>query len=320
MARFISKYSNEIQHMMYVAGETQDVSNETLTLVEQIVHEQIRHLLTTAGELAARRRKRVVSIEDIIFQIRHDATRLARIQTLLRWRAIRREAKKMNREADGDADADVDADMDEEDLPDDQLESPPTEEVTNKKTQTPAAILSWDVESFFSIIPPGGDTNESLLDKPSEVSLESLRWADEITKNMSKEEYDRWVVYRNASFTTRKPKRFRDWAGIGIIAKVKKKDDTLEIIGFIAAEMVKRLTDIALTIQAQDLAAYQRQNGQSAPALGTRRHGLFVPLTTERPPIDVGHVRRAFHETQKRPKRKRVRLNKIAGQRTLELI
>lgn len=35
--------------MMFVAGETQDVSAETLTLVEQIVHQQIQHLASCTG-------------------------------------------------------------------------------------------------------------------------------------------------------------------------------------------------------------------------------------------------------------------------------
>ncbi|UZP38258.1 hypothetical protein NXS19_006074 [Fusarium pseudograminearum] len=297
MTKFTSRYSNEIQHMVYVAGETQDVSAETLTLVEQIVHQQIHHLLSAASELAARRRKRVISIYDIIFQIRHDTARVARIQKLLRWRAIRREAKKSNKEADGDVD------IDEDDLSEDPLESPPNEEAATKKTETPATILPWDIESFSR-----------------DVSLKTLRWADEITKNMSKKEYDRWFTHRKASFTTRKPKRFREWAGIGVVFQVLKKDDTLEIIGFLAAEMVKRLTDIALTIQAQDLTAHRKQNGQSAAALGTRRYGMFVPIDTGRPPINIVHIRRAFDETQMKPKRKRVRLSRIPGKRTLELI
>uniref|UniRef100_A0A4E9DVL6 Uncharacterized protein n=1 Tax=Gibberella zeae TaxID=5518 RepID=A0A4E9DVL6_GIBZA len=284
MAKFTSRYSNEIQH------------------------------LSSASELAARRRKRVISIYDIIFQVRHDTTRVARIQKLLRWRAIRREAKKSNKEANGDVD------IDEDDLSDDPLESPPNEEAAAKKTETPTAILPWDIESFFSVIPPGGDTNESLLDDPSDVSLKTLRWADEITKNMSKKEYDRWFTHRKASFTTRKPKRFREWARIGVVFQVLKKDDTLEIIGFLAVEMVKRLTDIALTIQAQDLTAHRKRQGQSVAALGTRRYGMFVPIDTGRPPIDVVHIRRAFDETQMKPKRKRVRLSRIPGERTLELI
>ncbi|QPC59035.1 hypothetical protein HYE67_001266 [Fusarium culmorum] len=314
MAKFTSRYSNEIQHMMFVAGETQDVSAETLTLVEQIVHQQIQHLLSSASELAARRRKRVISIYDIIFQVRHDTARVARIQKLLRWRAIRREAKKSNKEANGDVD------IDEDDLSDDPLESPPNEEAVVKKTETPAAILPWDIESFFSVVPPGGDTNESLLDAPSDVSLKTLRWADEITKNMSKKEYDRWFTHRKASFITRKPKRFREWAGIGVVFQVLKKDDTLEIIGFLAAEMVKRLTDIALAIQAQHLTAHRKRKGQSAATLGTRRYGMFVPIDTGRSPIDIVHIRRAFDETQMKPKRKGVRLSRIPGKRTLELI
>lgn len=32
--------------MMYVAGETQDVSLETLTIIEQIVQDQVKHMVS----------------------------------------------------------------------------------------------------------------------------------------------------------------------------------------------------------------------------------------------------------------------------------
>lgn len=270
--------------------------------------------MSVASQLAARRRKRTISLNDIIFQVRHDTARVARIQTLLRWRAIRLEAKKRNK------DAQADADIDDEDLSEDLLESPTVEEAIPKKTEPAAAILPWDMESFFSVIPPGGDSNEKLLNESSKDSLERLRWADEITKNMTGEEYAKWADYRHASFTTRKARRFREWAGVGVIAEVVKKDDTVEIVGFLAAEMVKRLTDIALTIQAKDLTAQRLRVGQSTATVGQRKHGMFLSLDPERPPIDAGLIRGAFHETQMKPRRKRVRLNRRMGPQALELI
>ncbi|RGP77805.1 hypothetical protein FLONG3_4099 [Fusarium longipes] len=314
MARFTPRYNHEIQQMMYVAGETHDVSFEALTLIEQIVQGQVMHMLSAANELAARRRKKAISLNDIIFQVRHDTARVARIQRLVRWRAIRLEAKKRNKDTEGDAD------LDEDELSEDTAESTTAEEGAPEKTEPAAAVLPWDVESYFSVIPPGGEINETLLDQSNEDSLERLHWADEMTKNMTMEEYARWASYRNASFTTRKVKRFSEWAGVGVIAQVIKKDDTIEMIGFLAAETVKRLTDIALTIQARDLAVQKRRNGQLAMSIGQRRYGMFVPLDTERPPINVLHIREAFRETQMKPKRKRVKLNSVPGRSTLQLI
>jgi transcription initiation protein SPT3 len=180
-------------------------------------------------------------------------------------------------------------------------------------------LLPWDVDFFFAVQPPGGASNETLLNESSKDSLERLRWADEITKNMTAEEYAKYADYRHASFTSRKKERFRKWAGIGVIAEPKKKEDILEITGFLAAEMVKKLTDMALSIQDNELTAQRRKTDQSAP-LGERRYGLFVPLDPERPPVDVRHVRRAFQQTQMRPKRTRVQMNRVTNRKALELI
>ena len=271
--------------------------------------------LSTASDLAARAGRKTVSLNHIIFQVRHDEPRVQRIKTLLRWRAIRLEAKKRNQDTQDGVDID-----DADEISDELLEHPTVEEFAAKRTEPAASTLPWDVESYYSNIPPGGDTNEKLLNDPGEDSLQSLRWADEVTRAMTSEEYAIYSEYRHASFTTRKPKRFREWAGIGVVADIVKREDSLEILGFIAAEMVKRLTDIALTIQAQDLAAHRAQAGLPSAKSGHRECGLFVTKEPEREPIDVRHIRRAFRETQANPKKKRVQLSRVTGSRHLELI
>lgn len=271
--------------------------------------------ISTASDLAARAGKKTVSLNHIIFQARHDEPRVQRLKCLLQWRAIRLEAKKRNKDTQDDVEID-----DSDELSDDLLESPTVEEVAAKRTEPAAATLPWDVESYYSVIPPGGDTNEKLLNDPGQHSLQRLRWADEVTKAMTSEEYAMYSDYRHASFTTRKANRFREWAGIGIVADIVKKEDSLEILGFLAAEMVKRLTDIALTIQAQDLAAHRARVGLPSIKSGHRKYGLFVTEDPERKPIDAGHIRRAFRETQAKPKKKRVQLNRVPGPRHLELI
>ncbi|KAI6765543.1 hypothetical protein HG530_006613 [Fusarium avenaceum] len=284
MARFEPKYSAEIQQMMFCAGEKQDVSNETLALIEEIVRNQVVHLLTTANDLAARRGQRSFSINDIIFQIRHDRPRLARVQALIRWRAIRRAANKKSNDS-GEIDFD-----DAEDI-EDVLGSSIADCFSKKKrTETAAALLPWDVDFFFAVQPPGGASNETLLNESSKDSLERLRWADEITNNMTAEEYAKYADYRHASFTSRKKERFRKWAGIGVIAEPRKKEDILEITGFLAAEMVKKLTDMALSIQENELTAQRRRIDQAAP-LGERRplFHLALPLPATTPSLDILH-------------------------------
>ncbi|KAF5023567.1 hypothetical protein F66182_4380 [Fusarium sp. NRRL 66182] len=312
MGKFKPKYSSEIQQMMYVAGETRDISIETLTLVEEIIRDQVVLLLTTANELAARRGSRVFSINDIMFQVRHDSARIARLQTLLRWKAIRKKAR-VNDEKD-QAELDAAEDVAEEAL------SPAVDEAPTKSTELPTALLPWDVEFFFSEYPPGGEGDEQLLAESSAASLERLRWADEMTKDMTAEEYAKYSDYRHASFTLRKKKLFREWSGLGQIADNKKTDESVDIVGFLAIEMVKRLTDIALTIQQQELASQQRMTGQPLLGLGPRRHGPFVSSNPERPAIGVRHVLGAFDETQRKARKRRVRLSRTFGRSKLELI
>ena len=47
--------------------------------------------------------------------------------------------------------------------------------------------------------------------------MRCVRKADERTSDMTREEYVTWSEYRQASFTYRKGKRFREWAGFGIV-------------------------------------------------------------------------------------------------------
>ncbi|CRK41864.1 hypothetical protein BN1723_018903, partial [Verticillium longisporum] len=72
MANSSPQFKQEIQQMMYIAGETQDTSDETTTLIESIIHGQVVHMLTTANDLALRRGVRLFTVADLIFQFRHD--------------------------------------------------------------------------------------------------------------------------------------------------------------------------------------------------------------------------------------------------------
>ncbi|KAL2277138.1 hypothetical protein FJTKL_00268 [Diaporthe vaccinii] len=87
------RFKQEIQQMMYIAGETQDVSTPTIKLIEDIIRDQVVHILVTANDLAARRGSRVMSNNDIIFQVRHDVARTERIRTFLTWKSIRKTVK-----------------------------------------------------------------------------------------------------------------------------------------------------------------------------------------------------------------------------------
>ncbi|KAF9772390.1 hypothetical protein IL306_009917 [Fusarium sp. DS 682] len=299
MTKFVPKYSNEVQQMMFVAGETQEIANETSALVESIVRDQIIHILTKANELAARRGQKFLTLPDIIFQIRHDTARVTRLQNILRWKKCRKDAKK--------ADDDVD----------DALSASDGEDTSKKTVESAAALMPWDEEFMFSVRPPGGDADSIQI---NEETRQRLTWTDEVTRKMTGDEYKKWCAYRKASFHRTKESRFREWARIGVVADIKKKDDCIEILGCLAVEMVHRLTHIALTIQAGELTAQQGRDNEAATALQSRKQGLFVMSNPQRPAIDVGHVRKAFEKTQAKPKGRGYRLNAVVGPKPLEII
>lgn len=189
-----------------------------------------------------------------------------------------------------------------------------------KQTQSRAAILPWDVQTFFCEQPPGGKSNEELIAETSVTSLEKLRWADEQTTNMTTDEYIRWTEYRHASFTWRKAKRFREWSGLGTIAECKPTDDSLDILGFLTCEMVQKLTEIALSIQRREIITSQRMDVKPSLSFVRDNEGPFAPSNLERSAISVRHIRQAFEATQTRAKRQRVSLNKFSNRRVLKLI
>lgn len=113
---------------MFVFGEVQDPTIETVNLVEDIVRGQIIelvcnpliytcssfvtlipvaasiqfHIHVTASQhsqivqarnLASRRGARYLSAEDLIFLIRHDRAKVNRLRTYLSWKDVRRHAK-----------------------------------------------------------------------------------------------------------------------------------------------------------------------------------------------------------------------------------
>ncbi|KAH9232731.1 hypothetical protein K456DRAFT_1763035 [Colletotrichum gloeosporioides 23] len=288
-----AKFKQEIQQMMYIAGETQDVSIQTIKLIEDIILDQVVHMLKTANDLASRRGSRVFSNNDLIFQFRHDTARVERLRTFLTWKAIRKTVKDSD-EKEGFVD---EADMEE---------AAPTDEAPTAKGKFPTVSLPWDVSSFFS--EQVAEAPEDITDiTSSEAALEKLRRNDERTRDMTVAEYATWSEYRHASLTYRKAKRFREWCGLGVIAENKPNDDVMDILGFLTSEMVQSLTAEALKVQAQELAYLDDQVG--AERVQKRQGGLFSEPEGARKPVDSRHVRMAFQKLQGRPKKSRALLN-----------
>jgi len=182
---------------------------------------------------------------------------------------------------------------------------------TAKKNKKAKVGLPWEPSSFFNQeVPERDDEEDDEEEEMNIITLQRLRKADERTKAMTREEYVTWSEYRQASFTYRKGKRFREWAGFGIVTDSKPSDDIVDILGFLTFEMVQTLTEEALKIKEQEDLWKERTGSEN---IGSKKRklaqSLFDPPSEGRTPVEPRHIQEAFRRLQTRPKRSRAMLN-----------
>ncbi|KAG9734597.1 TFIID-18kDa-domain-containing protein, partial [Aureobasidium melanogenum] len=163
--------------------------------------------------------------------------------------------------------------------------------------------LPWDVSSFYQEqVPEREDEEDEDEEEMTTATMTRLKNADDRTKNMTPEEYLHWSECRQASFTFRKGKRFREWAGFGVVTDSKPNDDIVDILGFLTFEIVQTLTEEALRVKnAEDIQ--RRESGgdedQQRRKRIRREPGLFDPPEEARTPVNTKHITEAFRRLQR---------------------
>ncbi|OCH95927.1 TFIID-18kDa-domain-containing protein [Obba rivulosa] len=305
------KYSQEISQMMFVFGEVQDPNPETVNLVEDIIRSQLIELILQARSLATRRGARYLSAEDLIFLIRHDRAKVNRLRTYLSWKDVRKHAK----DSGGDGGGGVEVET-LEDGADDKLTA---------KAQKITIKLPWEIMTIFSDVLQTDDEEDEDDIEAHEASIQRLKEADDATRQMTREEYQHYSDCRQASFTYRKAKRFREFLNLPASLDLKQNDDTVDIVGFLAFEMVRSLTIAGLEVKKSLEDSYLRDD-HSSPVLGKRKAGaghggdakrmrrdeeedrdvdaplpqssLFLPPPEARTPLRPEHIQDAFSRMQ----------------------
>ncbi|KDQ64166.1 hypothetical protein JAAARDRAFT_201557 [Jaapia argillacea MUCL 33604] len=251
------KYTQEISQMMFVFGEVQDPNIDTVNLVEDIVRSQLIELIVQARALATRRGARYLSAEDLIFLIRHDRGKVNRLRTYLSWKDVRKHAK----DSGGDGGGGVEVET-LDDTADDKLTA---------KAQKITVKLPWEITTIYSDVLPEDDEEDEEDIEAHEASILRLKEADDATKQMTREEYQHYSDCRQASFTYRKAKRFRDFLNLPTQLDLKANDDTVDIVGFLAFEMVRSLTISGLEVKKSLEESYLREDHSTSPVLGKRK-------------------------------------------------
>ncbi|KAL9062376.1 MAG: hypothetical protein Q9157_008973 [Trypethelium eluteriae] len=314
----------EVQQMMFVSGETGEPSVETTTMIEGIVQQQVIEMLSQATSTAARRGVRSISTDDLIFLIRHDKAKVSRLRTFLSWKDVRKNVKDSD-DKGGGADA---ADIDDPSLvagagpgpggPNMPGDAAKKSGAANKKAKVG---LPWEVASLYAEqVPERDDEEDEEEEEMNFATLQRLKNADERTKNMTREEYVHWSDCRQASFTFRKGKRFREWAGFGIVTDSKPNDDIVDILGFLTFEIVQTLTEEALKVKEsedqwrKDIGQGTGEGGEKEESRKRKREsGLFDPPEEARTPVQPRHVQEAFRRLQHRDNKGRAMKNFTRG-------
>ncbi|CUM63528.1 uncharacterized protein PRCAT00001105001 [Priceomyces carsonii] len=289
------KYRVEIQQMMFVSGETNDPSVETTSIIEDIVRGQVIEILLQATKTAAARGTKSIAPEDVIFMIRHDKAKVNRLRTYLSWKDVRKNAK--DQEGGGT----------ESLIENDAATAAPTASQNNEskmvtRYKKSKIRLPWEVQFMFSEQHlETAEESEQVDDEEKAAtiaSLKRLKQADDRTRSMTKEEYVHWSECRQASFTFRKAKRFREWAQIAQLCDSRPNDDVVDILGFLTFEIVCSLTEEAMAIKNAEEKLLQHQIINKQQQEQKRKKYLFDKPDELAKPIMPYHIEEAWRRLQ----------------------
>ena len=229
--------------MMYTFGDTRQTLSASAKLMEEIVRQNLVRLLIQASQVCHRRGSRFMNMEDVLFAIRHDTINVKRVLEFLSWKDVRKEAKNAGNREQKDS-------LDVDELMGDDLDEALDDETLAKaglpRRRRPR--LSFDFySSFYEYM---DDEDRNFDEDLSETTLR-LKEADELTKKMTIDEYMDYSDCRQASFTFKKNKKFRDWLNIQKYIDMKPNDDVIEILGYIAWETVAKITKAGLIIKRE---------------------------------------------------------------------
>ncbi|TFY73496.1 hypothetical protein EWM64_g10516 [Hericium alpestre] len=232
---------------MFVFGETQDPQTETVNLVEDIVHSQLIQLIVKARALATRRGARFIAAEDLIFLIRHDRSKVNRLCTYLSWKDVRKHAKDSN--ADGGGGVEVEA-----------LQVDDADDKLTAKAQKITIKLPWEIKTVFSEnLRKSGHQSD---DEEDEDDLEAQESASVVNLHVAK--------------------RFKEFLNLPSYLELRANDDTIDIVGFLAFEMVRSLTVAALEVKKSLEESYLRGNLTASPVLGKCKAGGGMESSNKR--------------------------------------
>ncbi|XP_065648362.1 transcription initiation protein SPT3 homolog isoform X2 [Hydra vulgaris] len=218
-------FHQEIAGMMYAFGDCRKPSHESVSLVEDIVHQQMTSVLVQAAEVTNTRGGKFTSIDDILFILKNNKCKLQRVIRYLRLKDLKSKTIKS-------------ASPDEEDI---------FETIAGDNIKGDSGKRLKMAFDFLSSIDDNGDLI-SLFDEEDifdEIKQARQKRADRMSKCLDTQAYMDFAEARQMSFA-KKIGKFKDWLGIGSGTDTKTSTAVVEILSYLAYETVNEIVDLAL--------------------------------------------------------------------------
>ncbi|XP_078787771.1 transcription initiation protein SPT3 homolog isoform X2 [Oryzias latipes] len=205
----------ELQSMMFALGDARRPQHDTAALVEDIVHTQLITMLHQACEGATLRGSRVISAEDILFLMRRDKRKMARLLKYLQFRDYKSKLLKS---------------LEEEELLQD---AGPAAVGSNQRRQRLAHdFLAWMDQT-------GELLSLAERQETDPVKQERMERLERQTRNMDPAQYTDFCESRQLSFA-KKASKFRDWLDCSSL-ELKPNSIAMEVLSYLAYETVAQV-------------------------------------------------------------------------------
>lgn len=210
--------------MMHAFGDSNQPLPESARLIESVVHEQLDALVDNAANVAEMRDSPTIGMEDVLFLLRKDKSKLVRLINHLYVKDIK---SSLN---DGSLNQ---TEMRMYDV--------------SRSQQTKRVKVCYD---YLSQLDEFGEYkkvfNQALYD---EIKNQRLRRMDSFTRNMSQVEYVMFTKARQVSFMSRvKPDRFSEWL-LANKPHISISMFAFEMIQYLAHETVAQIIDLSLLVK-----------------------------------------------------------------------
>lgn len=224
----LPSFHAEIAGMMYAFGDCRKPNQESVTLVEEIVHQQMHAVLVQITEVTIIRGGKFTSIDDILFLMKNNKYKLRLVIRYLRLKDLKSKTIKTSS-------------PDEDDMLDVIVGD------SNKSDSGKRLKLAYD---FISSIDGTGELIALFDgdDTMDEIKYARVKRAERMSRCLDQQGYVEYSEARQMSFS-KKIGKFKEWLGIGTTIDIKSSA-VIEILSYLAYETVHEIVDLSLLVKA----------------------------------------------------------------------